>query len=76
MPILEEQHDYQHPVEGDEAWSASYYFKCYDPDVDVGLFTLVGIRPNEASMDVGADRNSKGVPRSEKPPVMTNPRWI
>jgi hypothetical protein len=23
-----------------------------------------------------ADRNSKGVPRSESPPVMTNPRWI
>jgi len=26
MPILSEEHDFQHPVEGDEAWSESYYF--------------------------------------------------
>jgi hypothetical protein len=24
MPILPEIHDFQHPVEGDEAWSESY----------------------------------------------------
>jgi len=26
MPILSEEHDFQHPVESDEAWSESYYF--------------------------------------------------
>ena len=53
MPILEPQHDYAHPVEGDSAWSESYYFNAYDPDTDCGFFTRVGIRPNEGTMDVG-----------------------
>ena len=26
MPVLGDEHDYQHPVEGDAAWSESYYF--------------------------------------------------
>ena len=53
MPILDERHDFAHPVEGDSAWSESYYFNCYDPDADVGFFTRIGIRPNEGTMDVG-----------------------
>src|SRR2546428_8424267 len=53
MPILDESHDFGHPVEGDGAWSESYYFNGYDPDADAGLFTRVGIRPNEGTMDVG-----------------------
>lgn len=53
MPILSEDHDFQHPVETDSAWSESYYFNGYDPGADTGLFTRIGIRPNEASMDVG-----------------------
>ncbi len=53
MPILSERHDFQHPVEGDEAWSESYYFNAYDPGCDAGLFTRVGIRPNEGTIDVG-----------------------
>jgi hypothetical protein len=53
MPILEEHHDLAHPVEGDTAWSESYYFNAYDPPTDTGMFTRIGIRPNEGTMDVG-----------------------
>src|SRR5438093_4772753 len=53
MPILEEKHDFAHPVEGDSAWSESYYFNGYDPLSDAGLFTRIGVRPNEGTMDVG-----------------------
>jgi hypothetical protein len=53
MPILDERHDLAHPVEGDSAWSESYYFNAYDPVTDAGLFTRIGIRPNEGTMDVG-----------------------
>src|SRR5881398_755475 len=53
MPILDETHDLAHPVESDGAWSESYYFNCYDPDADTGLFTRIGVRPNEGTIDVG-----------------------
>ena len=53
MPILDARHDLAHPVEGDTAWSESYYFNAYDEGTDTGLFTRVGIRPNEGTMDVG-----------------------
>ena len=53
MPILDARHDLAHPVEGDSAWSESYYFNAYDPKTDSGLFSRIGIRPNEGTMDVG-----------------------
>ena len=53
MPVLDPSHDRAHPVEGDGAWSESYYFNCYDPDADVGFYTRVGVRPNEGTIDVG-----------------------
>ncbi len=53
MPILAAHHDSAHPVESDAAWSESYYFNAYDPGSDSGLFTRIGIRPNEGTMDVG-----------------------
>jgi hypothetical protein len=53
MPILEARHDYAHPVEGDTAWSESYYFNAYDSGTDSGFFSRIGIRPNEGTMDVG-----------------------
>lgn len=53
MPVLDEVHDFAHPVESDGAWSESYYFNCYDPDADTGLFTRIGVRPNEGTIDVG-----------------------
>jgi len=53
MPVLDEHHDFAHPVEGDTAWSESYYFNCYDPAGDTGFFTRIGVRPNEGTMDVG-----------------------
>ena len=53
MPILDERHDLAHAVEGDSAWSESYYFNGYDEPSDSGLFTRIGIRPNEGTMDVG-----------------------
>ncbi len=53
MPILDARHDLAHPVEGDTAWSESYYFNAYDPTTDSGLFSRIGIRPNEGTMDVG-----------------------
>src|SRR6266496_2242308 len=52
-PILDAHHDLSHPVEGDTAWSESYYFNCYDPDADTGFYTRVGVRPNEGTIDVG-----------------------
>jgi len=52
MPILESRHDLAHPVEGDSAWSESYYFNAFDPGTDSGFFTRIGIRPNEGTMDV------------------------
>jgi hypothetical protein len=51
MPILEAHHDLAHPVEGDSAWSESYYFNAYDPRTDSGFFARIGIRPNEGTMD-------------------------
>ena len=51
MPILEAHHDLAHPVEGDTAWSESYYFNAYDPGTDSGFFSRIGIRPNEGTMD-------------------------
>ena len=53
MPVLDESHDFAHPVEGDSAWSESYYFNCYDPDADIGFYSRVGVRPNEGTIDVG-----------------------
>jgi hypothetical protein len=53
VPVLGPEHDLAHPVEGDAAWSESYYFNCYDPDVDCGFCTRVGVRPNEGTIDVG-----------------------
>ena len=53
MPILDARHDLAHPVEGDSAWSESYYFNAYDPGTDSGLFSRIGVRPNEGTMDVG-----------------------
>ncbi|MBV8463656.1 MAG: hypothetical protein JO368_10205 [Acidimicrobiales bacterium] len=53
MPILDARHDLAHPVEGDTAWSESWYFNAYDPGTDSGLFTRIGVRPNEGTMDVG-----------------------
>jgi hypothetical protein len=53
MPILDASHDFAHPVEGDGAWSESYYFNCYDPVSDTGIFSRIGVRPNEGTMDVG-----------------------
>jgi hypothetical protein len=53
MPILEPRHDLAHPVEGDTAWSESYYFNAFDPVTDSGFFTRIGVRPNEGTIDVG-----------------------
>jgi hypothetical protein len=53
VPVLGPEHDLAHPVEGDTAWSESYYFNCYDPAVDCGFYTRVGVRPNEGTIDVG-----------------------
>ena len=53
MPILDARHDFAHPVEGDTAWSESYYFNAYCPVADAGLFTRIGVRPNEGTLDVG-----------------------
>jgi hypothetical protein len=52
-PILDAHHDLAHPVEGDAAWSESYYFNCYDPAADCGFYSRVGVRPNEGTIDVG-----------------------
>ena len=41
MPILDARHDFAHPVEGDTAWSESYYFNAYCPVADAGLFTRI-----------------------------------
>ena len=41
-----------HAVESDTAWSESYYFNGYDPERDTGLYTRIGIRPHEGTMDV------------------------
>jgi len=53
MPILSPEHDLAHSVEGDTAWSESWYFNAYDPGSDSGFFTRIGVRPNEGTMDVG-----------------------
>ena len=52
-PILDARHDLAHPVEGDAAWSESYYFNCYDPQTDCGFYSRIGVRPNEGTIDVG-----------------------
>src|SRR3954454_14401873 len=67
MPILDARHDLAHPVEGDTAWSESYYFNAYCPVVDAGIFTRIGVRPNEGTMDVGL---SVWLPNNEVAHVM------
>src|SRR5438552_3536938 len=55
MPILDERHDFAHPVEGDSAWSESYYFNCYDPAADAVVLDLGkqgSMRPGRLAMDV------------------------
>ncbi|HEX9530951.1 MAG TPA: hypothetical protein VF954_07425 [Acidimicrobiales bacterium] len=52
-PILDSHHDFAHPVEGDTAWSESYYFNAYDPKTDCGFYTRTAIRPNEGTHDAG-----------------------
>ena len=52
-PVLDASHDLAHPVEGNDAWSESYYFNLYDPDADCGFFTRIGVRPNQGTIDVG-----------------------
>ncbi len=37
MPILDPLHDGMHPVEGDSAWSESYYINGYDPEAEAGF---------------------------------------
>ena len=54
MPVLEEHHDFAHPVEPDTAWSESYYFNAYDPHTDTGFFTRIGVR-HEARLRLGFD---------------------
>src|SRR6266699_2763003 len=71
MPILEERHDFAHPVEPDTAWSESYYFNAYDPVTDAGLFTRIGARPHEGTMDVGV---SVWLPGSELATVLAGRR--
>ena len=62
MPILDESHDFAHPVEGDQAWSESYYFNFVDRATGVGAFTRMGFRPNDGWADglhalyLGGDR--------------------
>lgn len=53
MPIMEPRHDFMHPVEGDSAWSESYYFNAYDPVSEVGFFSRCGVRPNQGTLDIG-----------------------
>jgi hypothetical protein len=53
VPVLDARHDFAHEIEGDSAWSESYYFNAYDPAVDAGFFTRVGVRPNEGTLDAG-----------------------
>lgn len=53
MPVLEPAHDHMHTVEGDSAWSESYYFNAYDPHTDTGIYSRIGIRPNEGTIDAG-----------------------
>jgi len=53
VPVLDAHHDFAHPVEADTAWSESYYFNAYCPVADSGLFTRIGVRPNEGTLDVG-----------------------
>ncbi|MGB7051072.1 MAG: hypothetical protein WBG41_05840, partial [Acidimicrobiales bacterium] len=53
MPILDSRHDFGHAIEADTAWSESYYFNGFDPRSNSGLFTRIGIRPNEGTIDVG-----------------------
>jgi hypothetical protein len=53
MPVLDAHHDFAHPVEGDTAWSESWYFNAYSPASDTGFFTRIGVRPNEGTIDVG-----------------------
>ena len=51
VPVLDASHDFAHEVEGDSAWSESA--NAYDPAVDAGIFTRIGVRPNEGTIDVG-----------------------
>ena len=51
MPVLDASHDFAHEVEGDSAWSESYYFNAYDPAVDAGH-----LHPHRRAAQRGHDR--------------------
>ncbi len=56
------QDDFIHDVGADRAWSESYYFNFCDPEQGIGMFTRMGLRPNEGWCDalhvmyLGGDR--------------------
>ena len=45
------QDEFIHDAGDDRAWSESYYFNFYDPKEGVGMFTRMGLRPNEGWCD-------------------------
>ena len=51
MPILDNTHDFGHPIEASPDWSESYYFNGYDPELGTGFFARIAIRPNAPSID-------------------------
>ena len=50
MPILDASHDFGHPIESSPDWSESYYFNGYDPELALGFFSRIAIRPNTPSV--------------------------
>ena len=51
MPILDDSHDFGHPIEASPDWSESYYFNGFDPDLALGFFARIAVRPNAPSVD-------------------------
>jgi hypothetical protein len=72
------QDEYNHPVGEDRAWSESYYFNFYDPASGLGMFTRMGLRPNEGWCDglhavyLGGDRVAFTYSRENLPGMTDN----
>ena len=69
MPLLDESHDLAHPVEGDGAWSESYYFNCYDP-----MPTSASTRGSASARTRG--RSTSGSPCGSRAAASTTSRHV
>ena len=49
------------PIESSPDWSESYYFNGYDPELALGFFARIAIRPENVRLATGAEATAADV---------------